>query len=157
MATVGTMGGVKLYMCATAQTSTLNQAAFEALTWVEIKKVGDVSGVGTTANVLTYNTLGDDVSQKGKGVRNGGDWNIELARVYNDTGQDALRVAADSNLDYAFKLEYSDSPDGIMTNTIIYNRGIVNEQATGSGRREDFVLERYILGMQQKNIRVDPA
>lgn len=152
-----TMKGAKLYMCATAQAGALDQPAFAALTWVQIKKVGKVGGVSTTTNTVKYDTLDTDVSQKAKGVTNGGDWSVELAYLYDDAGQVALRAAALTDYEYAFKLEYEDAPSAGYSNTIIYNKGIVTgPERPGSGV-EDFILETFTLGMNQRNIQVLPT
>ncbi|HEY8066634.1 MAG TPA: hypothetical protein VIF40_18195 [Methylosinus sp.] len=154
-----TMKGAKLYICATPQSGTLDQSAFVALTWVQIHKVGKVGGVSTTTNVVKYDTLDTDVSQKDKGITNGGDWSLELAYIYDDAGQVALRAAAvpQNKQEYAFKLEYADAPSAGYSNTIIYNKGIVTgPERPGSGV-EDFILETFSLGMNQLNIQVLPT
>ena len=148
--------GRKFYVCATAQPDDLTQTEYEALTWVEVKKVGNVGETGTAENVLNYDTMDTDVSQKQKGVANAGDPAIEVARVYDDAGQILMRTAAATRLNYAFKFEHSDSPDGALTNTIIYSRGIVTGPTRPNGGVEDFDLEVYTLGLNQKEIVVDP-
>lgn len=147
----------KLYICATAQPTALNQAAYEGLTWVEIGGVGSVSEVGTRTNVLSYDTWADSVIDKGKGNSNAGDPEVEVARNSADAGQDALRTAALTNFTYAFKIERADKLTGGGTNTIIYNRGIVAGPARPQGRSEDFDLEVFTLGFKQLEIVVDPT
>src|SRR5688572_17675238 len=96
--------GSKLYICATAQQSDLDQVAYEALTWVEIKAVGSHGEAGTTVNILTYDTWDTTVAQKAKGIADAGSPEIELARIPTDPGQILLRTAANTNLNYAFKM-----------------------------------------------------
>jgi hypothetical protein len=147
----------KLYICATAQTGLpLNQAAFEALTWVQIKKVGSVTDVGGDTNPVSYPVL-DEPTQKGKGEQNGGDWTVEYARVFDDAGQVALRAAAKVDADYAFKLVYDDKPSSsYATGTTIYNCGRVYGPRRPGGRKEEFIREEVTLGMNQEEVVVEP-
>ncbi|MGA0564171.1 hypothetical protein ACO2RV_17130 [Ancylobacter sp. VNQ12] len=153
-----TFAGAKLFICSTAQTALpLDATAFAALTYVQVKKVGQVSDMGTDTNVVSYDTLDTDVTQKGKGVTNGGDWSVQLARLFDDAGQVALRAAALTGHDYAFKLELDDAPSALYSNTIIYNCGLVNGPRRPGGGVEDFVLEEFTLAMNQRDVIVDPA
>ncbi len=152
-----TQKDVKFFICTTPQPSDLDQAAFEALTWVEVKSVGKVGETGLSTNIVTYDTLDTDVTQKGKGVSNAGDPDVEVARIYNDPGQVALRNAAKTNFNYAFKLERNDAPDATFTNRIEYNRGLVTGPKRPNGGVEDFDLEIFSLGLQQREVVVEPT
>lgn len=139
------------------QQTALNQAAFEALDWTQIAAVGSHGEVGSQTNILTYDTWDTDVIQKAKGMTDAGSPEIELARVYNDNGQIALRLAAATNLNYAFKIERNDEFEVGGSPTIIYNRGLVTGPRRPMGRNEDFDLEIFTLALQQREIVVDPA
>ena len=154
-----TNAGSKLYICATPQPDDLDQAGFEALTWVEIGKVGSAGDAGVTTNILSYDTWGTDVTQKAKGISNAGDPDIEVARDPSDAGQDILRTAARTNFNYAFKETRNDAPndDAGSTPTTYYNRGLVSGPRRPRGRNEDCDLEVYTLGLQQLEIVVDPV
>ena len=145
----------KLYICSTAQNSNLNQAAFEALTWVEIKYVGSLGETGKTTNILTYDTWGDAVVQKAKGMTDAGSPELEVARDPTDAGQIILRTAGEvgNNNSYAFKEERADAPSG-GTPTTRFHRGLVGGPRWPGGRNEDFDLEIYTLGFQQEPIEV---
>lgn len=153
-----TNAGSKLYICTTPQEGDVNEAAFIALTWVQIKGVGSLGETGTTTNILTYDTWDTQVVQKAKGMSNAGDPDIELARIPTDPGQIALRAAAATNLNYAFKVERNDEPDADpdSTPTMIFHRGLVVGPRRPNGRNEDFDLEVFSLGLNQKEIVVDP-
>lgn len=153
-----TNAGKKLYICTTPQPDDLAQAAFEALTWVEITGVGSHGEVGTSTNILTYDTWGTTVAQKAKGIDNAGDPEIELARDPDDAGQVALRAAALTNFNYAFKITGNDKPNNHVDSepTTIYNRGLVVGPRRPMGRNEDFDLEIFTLGLQQREVIVDP-
>ena len=153
----GTLSGRKLFVCETPQPTELNQAQFEALTYVEVGDVGSIGETGTATNILTYDTLADEVSQKQKGLSNAGDPVIELARNPTDVGQIAIKAMALTKFKYAFKIEDADKPQASYTNTIRFQRGVVAGPTNPGGRVEDFILEMYTLGLEQVEIKVDPA
>ena len=150
-----TNAGGKFYICATPQQSDLTKEQFEELEWVEVKKVGSLPESGTTTNIVSYDTIGDEVTQKGKGISNAGDGELELARVHDDPGQMALRAAALTKYDYATKRELTDGLPG-YTNTIYYNRGLIAGPVHSGGRNEDFILETYTIGNNQREIVANP-
>lgn len=148
----------KLFMQAAAVTTTpANEAAWAALTWVEIKGVGSVGEMGTSTNILTYDTWDTDVIQKAKGMTDAGSPTVELARIPLDAGQIALRAAALTNLNYAFKIERNDEPEVGGTPTLIYTLGLVAGPTRPMGRNEDFDLEVFTLGLQVRELVVAPA
>jgi hypothetical protein len=152
-----TQAGRKLYVCSTPQPTDLNAAAFAALTWVQVKAVGAHGEAGSNTNILTYDTWDTDVIQKSKGITDAGSPEIELARIPTDAGQIILRAAALTDFNYAFKVEGNDEPEPGGTPTIIYNRGIVTGPKRPMGRNEDFDLEVYTLGLNQREVVVAPA
>lgn len=152
-----TQKDVKFYICTTPQPADLDQAGFEALTWVAVGQVGKIGETGIKTNVVSYDTLDTDVSTKAKGVSNAGDPTVECARSYNDAGQVAMRAAALTNFNYATKIERNDAPDASTTNTVIYNRGLVMGPTRPNGGVEDFDLEIFTLGLQQREVVVNPT
>ena len=148
--------GRKVYICVTAQPTDLDQTGYEALIWTRVKHVGSVGESGTKTNINSYDELETDVTQKSKGISNAGDPVIECARNPTDAGQVALRAAALTHFVYAFKFEDADAPASDYTNTVYYNRGLVAGPERPNGKNEDFILERFTLGLVQKEIVVDP-
>ncbi len=142
MAVKYTYNGTDVFICATTQAADLDQTGFEALTWIQINGVGNAGEWSTEDNILSYNTVDEDVSQKQKGIRNAGDPVIEVARDAADTGQDTLRIAANSALYYALKRTL---PDG----TNQYTRAIIGGPSRPGGANEDFILEQFNVGMVQ--------
>lgn len=142
-----------------AQQSDLSQVQYEALLWTQIKGVGNHGEAGTSTNIVTYDTWDTKVTQKGKGISDAGSPTLELARLPTDPGQIAIRAAAKTNLNYAFKIVGNDKPDTDpgSTPTIIYNRGLVTGPSRPLGRNEDFDLEVFTFGFNQLEIVVDPT
>lgn len=155
MANTNALG--KLFICSTPQNADLNAAGFLALTWIEVKGVGNHGQAGSKTNILSYPTWGDTVVQKSKGMTDAGSPDVELARIPTDAGQIAIRAAAAQNQNYAFKVQHNDPATVGGTGTIIYNRGLVTGPARPLGRNEDFDLEVFSLGFVQKEVIVDPT
>lgn len=159
VAFANTNSGGKLYISVdgsndpVASNSDLNQAAYEALTWLQVSNVGNIGETGSNTNVATYDTWDSDVAKKAAGITNAGDPEIELARSPTDLGQIALRSAAalaNNANNYAFKIERLDG-------TIYYNRGLVLGPRHPNGRNEDFNLEIFTIACNQEEITVEPA
>lgn len=159
IAFANTNAGKKVYICNTPQQADLDKTEFEALTWVEVKGIGNFGETGASTNLLNYDTWDTDVSQKAKGVTDGGSPELEVARIPDDPGQVILRTIALTNLNYAIKIEGNDKPDNHVASkpTIRYNRGLVVGPRTPNGRIEDFDLEIFTFGMNQRQLTVDPV
>lgn len=154
---VNTHAGSVLSVCVTAQAADLNLGAFQALVYVPIGNVGSLGETGLSENILTYPVWDKSVAQKAKGMGDAGSPALEVARDSADAGQDALRAAGATNLNYAFKHEMNDKLTPGGTNTIKYNRGLVGGPTRPGGGNEDFDLEVFTLGLQQREIVVDPT
>lgn len=148
----------RMYICATAQNTALDQSGYEALTWVEITAIGSRGEIGKNTNVLTYDTWDTTVVQKAKGMTDAGSPELEVARIPTDPGQILLRTAAavGNNNNYAFKELRSDGTTS-TNGTVIYNRGMVAGPKRPGGRNEDFDIEVFTLLLQQEEIVVNPT
>lgn len=146
-----------LYVCATVQHNTdLNQAGYEALTWVEIGKLVTLPQVGFEANVVTQNYVNTDFSSDAKGFINGTASEVMVGRDPDDAGQVILRTAANSRFRYAFKRVYADAVAG-FTATTTYFRALVSSQLDAGGGGEEFDNETFgIKVTAQKPIIVAP-
>jgi hypothetical protein len=142
--------GSKIYVCSTPQNVDLDETEYAALTWVEVKGVGNHGETGSQTNILNYDTWDQKVIQKAKGLTNAGDPTLEVARIATDPGQVILNDAAKTNHNYAFKMERNDKGAGVgATNTILYNRGLVTGPSRPWGRNEDFDVEVFTLALNQ--------
>lgn len=147
----------KFFISAAQATLPANAAAYAALAWTEVKGVGSMGEIGTKFNMLTYDQWSDTIALKAKGMADAGSPELEVARIYNDPGQIAMRTAGLSNLTYAFKIERNDKVTGPGTNTIIYNWGLVGGPARPQGRNEDFDVEVFTLAFQALETVVQPT
>lgn len=145
-----------LSICTTPQGSDLNEAGFEALTYVPIGKVVSLPDFGVAENSVVQNYVGDQLSQASKGFRQGQESSITVGDDPNDTGQDALHAASLTRTNYAFSLESSDSPDGVLTNTVRYARAIVMRPMFTGGEGEAFDNYEFPITLNQEPARVKP-
>lgn len=145
--------GRKFYVSTDPVVKGISESALEALTYTEVKFVGNFGQTGTEENILTYNTMDTEVADKQKGIANAGDPTLEVAYDANDPGQQLMRAHANTRLTYAFKSELDDAPPG-GTPTTFYNVGLVAGPAMPNGGPEDFVVEVYTLPLVQKQIIV---
>lgn len=149
--------GSRIFFCTDPQNSNLTQGEYEGLEWLEITGIGSHGETGENTNVLTYDTWDTAVIQKAKGMTDAGSPEIELARIPDDPGQIALRAAAKTNFDYAFKMVRNDPATIGGTGTVLYNRGKVMGPRRPHGRNEDFDLEIFTLALNQLEIAVNPT
>lgn len=150
--------GYKVFICETAQPADLDQAAFEALTWVEMVNCGTLPERGRSENELTYNTLAHGVI-KGKGSVNHGSGDFECARRGTNAGREAFIVAAKTDLNYAIKLVAPDATGvavGDFTATTEYLRCLISGPIVPSGSDEQADIFRFPVMINQHLI-VAPA
>lgn len=142
----------KLAICAEPQNQDLTLLEFQALTFTDIRFIGNFGETGVTTNMLTYPTWDTVVDQKAKGRTNAGDPDLEVARTPGDPGQAILELAGDptNNNSYAIRETRNDG-------TIRYHRGLIAGPRAPGGGNEDFDLSVYTIGMQQAVITVAPS
>jgi hypothetical protein len=149
--------GGKFYKSTTAVTSDLAQAAYEALTYVEVPNVVSTPAMAVEDNIISQDYLSTDVSQKQKGFANVTDGELVVGYTAGDAGHAAMIAAAQSRIQYAFKSELSDSPNPVTTtNTVRYTRGFVGGGGDAGGGGEDFVNLTFSLAFNQRPIWVAP-
>jgi len=94
-------------------------ALAEEASWVEIGEVVDFGELGAEYELITHKPVGARTTFKFKGAKNEGQIALQLGQDLEDTGQDNLRTARDSDNAYNFKIEYNDAADTSgSTNTI---------------------------------------
>lgn len=150
--------GSKLYICATAQASTLTEAQFEALTWVEIDDIVTFPSISEEVSMPTQTYVNRNRAVFQKGVYTGIATEVVVGYDYTDAGQDALYTASQASGKYAFKYVGVDTPNsGTTTNTTAYFRALVGPRAYAGGGAEDFVNHTYSLQItDQAPIWVEP-
>jgi len=97
-----TAAGCLLYI---GGTGTLSEEA----SWVEVGEVVDFGELGAEYELITHKPVGNRTTFKFKGAKNEGQLALQLGQDLEDTGQDNLRAARDSDNAYNFKIEYNDA------------------------------------------------
>lgn len=147
--------GLNFYISEIAAPTDLDLTGFEDIVdWLPVANVGNIGETGSQVNILSYPTMGSKVSLKSKGITNAGDPTLEVSYMSTDPGQIALRAAAQTRFNYAFKIEYDDKLTSSGTGTIEYNRGLVAGPVTPHGGVEDFILNIFTLALNQEQITV---
>lgn len=147
MSNAFTQSGDKFYISTTPANDDLDDHAtlgFPGKVYTEVKRVGSIGEFGISTNIVSYDTLGNDVTLKAKGMTNAGDPPIECAEVIDDPGQIAMRAAGavTNKNNYAFKILRADGQ-------VEYLRGLVAGPVQPGGRNEDFRLNVFTLGLNQ--------
>lgn len=142
--------GAKVYISDSVTNSDLDQAGFEALTWIELPNVGNHGDSGISQNVVNYSTYGNQVVLKGKGEADAGSPVIECLDEAS-AGMTAFEAAAvfDNFDSYSTKFEWADG-------TIEYNRGLVMGPMNMKGANQDFRRVSFTVGNQQAPVKVRP-
>ena len=148
--------GRKFYVCETPKPGIVDATEYAGLVWVEVGFVVTIGETGANANVVSQDYHGTTVTQKRSGIINAGDPTIECGYAPEDLGQIAMNAIANNGAYYAFKMEMNDNPTG-TTNTIKYNRGLVNGPVHSNGAVEDWDNRVYTLGLVQEQIEIAPT
>ena len=145
-------------ICASPQTPTLDEAAFDALTYVPVPGVVTAPSFRVEQNTLSQNTLADDIAQIQGGFRQGQTTDVTVAfSPATQAGIAAMEAAADSANLFAVKYELNDS---LGTNgTTFYALCFVGGGGgVEGGGGEDFANRVYNLTpSHQKPVEKDAA
>jgi len=117
---VQTGAGAKIYIATTyGTTNPANQAAYEALTWVEVEQTENIGEFGDSTAAVTFTGLGDSRVQKLKGSSDAGTLTVTMA--YNEsadgspqTGQYLMLQASENATadNYRFQITFNDASTG---------------------------------------------
>ena len=148
--------GGKFFISTTPVTADLNQAAYDALTWVEVKNVVSTPAMGVADNIISQDLLDTDVSQKQKGFTQVNDGELVVAFEPTDPGQIAMLAASNVRNSYGFKSQLADGTTP-STGTKRYTWGYVGGGGDAGGGGEDFVNLTFQLALNQRPIVVNPT
>lgn len=132
-------------------------AAFEALTWVEIKEVEDGGEIGDESADVTFQSLSDGRVRHLKGARDAGTLALVVGDDPLDAGQQALRDAEKTKFQFNIKVEYEDAPDATYSNSVDYFRGLVMLARKQVGAGDNVLRRTFNIGVNTEILTVDPA
>jgi len=149
--------GATLHICTTPQTSEpADQAAWEALTYVETLEVESIGSLGDTSNEITFASLSDSRTQRVKGTRDAGTIEIVMGADYADAGQIALIAAEKTDGNYAFKIVFDDAPSG-GTESVRYFLAMVGSANETLDTADNVIKLNSSLWINSAITRVDAA
>ncbi len=123
------IGGVKA-----SQTADFIVSDFSAETWVEIDGWEQCGSFGDTSAVISTDLINRKRTVKQKGVANAGQMQNVFSEISGDAGQAALKAAAATEDNYAFKIVFDDMPSGGSNGTTAYFVALaMNFQRAGGG------------------------
>lgn len=157
--TIFATAGSKLYIgqAESSKSGDFSASDFQTHSWTEISWLESIGQFGDESSEITFDAIGENRTQKLKGVRNAGNMELVMAIDPDDAGQDALRSAEQTPLDYAFKIEFNDPPPGGGTPSIRYFIAKVmtaREQLDGAN---NVARLNVTLGINSNIVIVDPA
>lgn len=154
---VRTREGQRVLFYPVAQSCTMTQAEYEALTgvWIEVENVGQVPAQGMEVNYPTFNKVGNGLSEKTFGARTAASGSLMYATSPNAFGQQALRDLVKKNK-YPLAIVFNDAPSG-KTNTVLYNRAFFGYPAMDDAGLEDFEQETVAAELTDYQVRAKPV
>jgi hypothetical protein len=138
MAELYPVAGAKISIGGTTvetQADAWDASDFSGQSWTEIDGWETMGSFGDAAEIITTQLIGRQRDLKMKGTRNAGTMENNFAIIRGDTGQAALRTAEASDANYAFRIQFDDTPAGSApTPTTVYFIGLVmSASETGGG------------------------
>ena len=160
---IQTGANAKFYIATTSGAVPANQAAYEALTWVECEQTDALGALGDTTADVTFTGLGDARVQKLKGSSDAG--TLDLSMGFNEdafgsplTGQGHLLVASNdtSSNNYYFKRVLGDGSTGspLGTGTTEYCSGLVGSFTVSVDGADSIVMLNSQIRVNSAIIRV---
>lgn len=129
--------------------------SFAADTFTEVSLVEDVGEFGDESTAVTFTALKDSRVRKAKGSRDAGTIALVCARAPNDAGQDIMRTAEKSPLDYNLRITLNDQLTEAGDPTVYYMRVKVMSQRTAVGSVDNVIRTTFNLGINSAIYEVE--
>jgi hypothetical protein len=124
-------------------TAAANLAAYEALSYTEVKPIESIGEFGDEASVIEFTALGDARVRKRKGVRNAGDLQIVVAEDPLDAGQVAMIAAQATEFTYACRVDLNNGADANDTDSAFYFHGLVASARLNVGAANEIIRRNF--------------
>lgn len=93
----------KLFI-ATGIPASFTKAAYEAMTWVQVKGIVSIGTIGVTDAIIDVPDLETGFTKGVKGARTGTETAVAMREIKVDPGQVALKAACQAFVEYSFKI-----------------------------------------------------
>lgn len=147
--------GAKVSVCVTPQTGDLTEAAFAALTYVEVCCPTSVPEIEEAGNALSQFCISGE-ENTAAGTVTGSEYALQFLYKSTCVGQDTLRGNKGTQNSLAIKIERADG-SASQTPTTLYMQVIVLGWTFGGGAPDDFVSDTANLKISQAPIFVKPT
>jgi hypothetical protein len=149
--TIHTAAGTKIYIGPAVTESTDTQGEYEALSYTEIGEVENLGEFGDTANIITFQNLGQRRVKKQKGSFDAGQISLTVGSDSADAGQAALVAAFAEDSEYAFKVVENDGSVGSPSaGTTSYFRAIVTSKPKNIGTVDNVVRRTFNIAISSE-------
>ena len=128
-----------------------DETVFGAVTaWTTIADVTNLGEFGDEAEEISYDVIGDGRKRTQKGTRDGGSFDVTVARFAGDPGQTALQVGELASTPMAFKILLEDG-------TVIYFAGLVMSQKRKLAGANDIIEITYSIKIVSEAFEIEAA
>lgn len=131
-------------------------ADFAGQSWVDIGWLESIGEFGDESAEITFDPIGENRTQKLKGIRNAGNMDLVMGVVDDDPGQQALLAAEATIHDYAFRVVFNNAPEG-GTPAERYFIGKVMTARERVDTANNVVRRGGRVGINSNVVRVDSA
>lgn len=149
--------GTKIYIAGAVTAEPADAAAYQALTWIEIKEVETIGEYGDEKTVTSFAVLGDDRVKKVTGSSDAGTLTITVVDIPDDAGQVAAKAAQAMKYNYPFKIVSPNRLTVAGTDQIDYLIGPVASQRKGQTTPNGELTRVFTVAINSKFTTVAPT
>jgi hypothetical protein len=133
------------------------EADFLTHSYAEIGWIESIGAFGDESAEITFDAIGEARTKKLKGTRNAGNMEVTIGLVFDNAGQVALLAGEQTNFNYAFKVEFDDTPVGGTTPSKRYFIAKVMSARETLDTANNVIKLSATLGINSNIVRVDAA
>jgi len=158
MSDLETIAGAKFYIGGVLESKIVDFIAsdFDAQPWLTVDGWESLGAYGDSSETIATNLINRGRVTKQKGTFDAGDMSNTFATVPGNTGQAALKLAAKSKSNYAFKIQYDDAPSGGTPSQDLFI-GLVMSAPFAGGGANDVKKVDVAIGINSNIVEVAAA
>jgi len=150
--------GSKIYISSAANEAAANEAAFEALTWLEVGEVTNIGEFGQVYNDISTKTINQRQVKHHKGSFDIGTLDLQVYADPGDAGQVGVKAALVSDSEWGFKVTLNDQITPTTGNpTTYYFRAKVMSHKVSVADVDSMVTAKIGVAINTVPIEVDAA
>ncbi|WP_152047178.1 phage tail tube protein [Aureimonas psammosilenae] len=150
---VTTSTDIKVFIAGESTAKT--KAEFEALTWVEVGSIADISPFGDKREQVSLELYGAGRRIKRPGVRDAGNLTLKVARDSFDAGQNLARAGYEGGKPNALKVVLPDRPTGTNGKpTTIYALGVILSKELEPGGPNNILMQNFDVALTDAPLEI---